>query len=81
VPALDLISITEAAAFLQPFLGDLSAINWLADMRRLKAVYRDRVFNRPKWCRHEGRIKYPRTEMKRLVDELILARAMTPALH
>ena len=74
--AYELMSICEAAAILQPVVGELNAHNWLADMRRVKPVYRARVFAEPTWLRHNGRIMYPRSEILRLIDELVLRRAL-----
>jgi hypothetical protein len=64
----ELISAVEAAGLLQPALGQLNAYNWLNDLRRANPVYRQRVLSPPRWCEHEGRIKYPRAEIDRLVE-------------
>ena len=44
MPSLDLLSITDAASRLQPFLGKLNASYWLTDLRRACQYYRRRVF-------------------------------------
>jgi hypothetical protein len=73
-PPRDLISITEAAALIQPFLEGLNANNWLSDMRRVAPVYRARVLTPPRWIKHESRITYPKSEIVRLVDEISLVK-------
>jgi hypothetical protein len=69
-----MLSIIEAAARLQPYLGTVSAVYWLTDLRRAEPVYRERVFSAPCWVRHEGRIMYPEPEITRVVGEFDLFR-------
>jgi hypothetical protein len=77
----DLIGIVEAAAILQPAIGELNACNWLTDLRRAHPVYRQRVFSPPRWCEHCGRIKYPRGEIERLLEEVEAVKRMKPPLR
>lgn len=67
---MDLISLTEAAALLQPALGNVSAYNLLADWRRKKPTYRDRIFSPPRYAKVDRRIVYPRSEIQRIVREI-----------
>ena len=67
---MDMISISEAAALLQPAVGHLNAYNLLADWRRSKPCYRDRVFSPPRYAKYEGRIAYPRSEIHRVIREV-----------
>ena len=65
---------------LQPHMGKLNAVNWLTDMRRASPVYRKRVSAPPKFIKHEGVIKYPRSEIGRLIYELsVYPRRKPPA--
>jgi hypothetical protein len=77
----ELITPVEAAAVLQPALGQLNAYNWLNDLRRADPVYRQRVLSPPRWCEHEGRIKYPRAEIERLLEEIEIVKRMKPPLR
>jgi predicted DNA-binding protein (UPF0251 family) len=58
---------------LQPHLGSLNAGNWLADMRRSEPRYAKRVFTPPKWVKHCGKIRYPASEIERVIKELNMA--------
>ncbi len=44
---LELISLVDAAALLQPFIGDINALNLLSDWRRNRHWYRKRLINPP----------------------------------
>lgn len=66
----DLLGITDAAALLQPHLGELNAGNWLTDLRRTNPVYHKRVYTPPTFEKHNGVIKYRRSEIERLIHEL-----------
>lgn len=67
---MELISLTEAAALLQPALGNVNAFNLLADWRRQNPTYRDRIFSPPRYAKVEGRIVYPRSEILRVIREI-----------
>lgn len=77
---VDLLTISEAAGLLQPHLGRLTAVYWLTDMRRSKPVYRIRVFSPPKYVKFDGSIKYPRTEVERVIRELALFDRLSASL-
>jgi hypothetical protein len=76
----NLISIAEAAAALQPLLGQLDAVNLLADWRRKRPNYRQRVDNPPRYCKSEAGIRYPRSEIRRVAEEIIAFRMRPPVL-
>jgi hypothetical protein len=65
-----LVSLSEAAAMVQPFLDGLSGFLWLTDLRRSNKRYQKRVRRPPVWCRVAGRVFYPIEEIKRIVAEL-----------
>ncbi len=67
---MELISLSEAAAMLQPFVGNVNAFNLLADWRRKHPTYRDRIFSPPRYAKVEGRIMYPRSEIMRVIREI-----------
>jgi hypothetical protein len=66
------LTIVEAAARLQPHLGNKNATYWLTDMRRTEPVYVRRVFNNPTWVKDKGVIKYAESEIDRVIEELAL---------
>lgn len=66
-----LLSIVEASAMLDPYLKPTNATNWLADMRRREAHYRDRGATAPTCVKHEGRWHYPIEEVERVINELV----------
>lgn len=68
----ELLTISEAAGLLQPHLGKLTAVYWLTDMRRASPCYRQRVFTPPTFVKDDGLIKYPRSEIERLIHELLV---------
>lgn len=76
---LELISIVDAAAMLQPFIGELNALNLLTDWRRNRPRYRKRLLNPPRGCKHEGVVRYSRSEIERAIRELVLARLLAAA--
>jgi len=57
------ISISEAAAILQPFAGDISAVNLLTEWRRKASTYRRRIDNPPLAIKQNGRICYSRADI------------------
>lgn len=73
-----LISMVEAAALLQPFIGHINALNLLSDWRRNKPRYRTRLTNPPRSVKHAGVVKYPRSEIERAIRELVVFRLFAP---
>lgn len=76
---MTLISMPEAAALLQPFLGDLNAMNLLTDWRRREPRYRPRVLRKPLFVTIRGAIKYPKDEIVRVIREIALGTAAPAA--
>lgn len=73
-----LLTLMEAAAMLDSQLKPTNAMNWLADMRRAEAHYRDRGVTAPECVKHNGRWHYPIEEIERVIDELIAAKKKVP---
>jgi len=75
---LELISLVDAAALLQPFIGDINALNLLSDWRRNRPRYRKRLINPPPpSVKHDGVVKYPPSEIERGIRDLITFRLFT----
>lgn len=75
MPTSALISFAQAAALLQPILGELSAGGILTDWRRREPRYHKRVVTKPRFVRRKGRVKYPRAEIERVIVELMALKA------
>ena len=73
---IELISIVDAAVMLQPFIGELNALNLLVDWRRKKPRYRKRLHNPPRGRKREGVVRYPRSEIERAIQELVMFRSL-----
>lgn len=74
-----LLSIVEAAAILQPFIGDLNAMNLLGDWRRRRPHYRQRLLRPPLAITIKGVVKYPKSEIERAIREMIALGTASPA--
>jgi hypothetical protein len=72
-----LLSIVEASAMLAPYLRPTNAANWLADMRRKEAHYRDRGASAPACVKHDGVWHYPIEEIERVIAELVAYKKRT----
>lgn len=66
-----LISLVEAAALIQPFVSDINAFNLLTDWRRKSPRYVERVKTVPRFEKIGGKIAYRRSELNRIIRELV----------
>jgi hypothetical protein len=69
-----LLTLIQAAALLEPHLGGVNPINWLADTRRAKAHYRDLSVRAPVPAIHNRRLHYTVEEIERVIEELRAAK-------
>ncbi len=67
---MELINLSEAAAMLQPFVGNVNASNLFVDWRRKNPTYRDRIFSPPRYAKVEGCIMYPQSEIMQIIREI-----------
>lgn len=75
----ELLTNAEAAARLQPYMGKLSAGNWLSDTRRTDPRYDDLGPVPPEALRHGNRIMYRAADIDRVIAELKDPRAAHPS--
>ncbi|WGS21700.1 hypothetical protein [Bradyrhizobium sp. ISRA463] len=65
-----MLTLIQAAARLEPHLGRVNPINWLADTRRAKSYYRDLGVKPPVPVIHDRRLHYTEEEIERVIAEL-----------
>lgn len=69
-----LLTLVQAAALLEPHLGRVNPINWLADTRRAKSHYRNLGVKPPVPVIHDRRLHYTVDEIDRVIGELARVR-------
>lgn len=78
-----IISMSDAAAMIQPFLSDINAFNILVDWRRKEPRYRSRILKPPRFLKGSGRsgaVKYPKSEIDRVIKEMLAIRMLKASL-
>ena len=76
---IDLMSIAEAAATVQPFMGDLKAMNLPTDWRRRRPSLRRGLLRPVLSLTLRHIVKYPKTEIERAIREMVaLGTAASP---
>lgn len=73
-----LLTLIQAAALLEPHLGQVNPINWLADTRREKSFYRDLGIKPPVPVIHNRRLHYTVEEIDRVIRELSRKKKRAP---